>query len=340
MQPLVSILVPVYNVESYIEKCCQTLFGQDYDNIEYIFVNDASPDNSVQIINSVLENFPSRKSQVRIVSHNENRGLSAARNTAVKYASGDYLLHVDSDDFLELDAVRLLLAQACETNADIVVFNMRHIYKNTSYDEQQVISTEKFEYLTQLITYKTSVCVCGKLYKTYLFKNFGVHFVEGLNFGEDYVVTPRIVYYANNIVYCNKCLYNYVHYNEHSYTVSYKPQNINDLVRALELLSSFFQKKYGSDFDLSLAHARLQSKVKMLIAICLNRKTMWAYLPSVQSLYVDEKVNIRPKAYSIILYLSNKKMNTIMYYYITLAFKIKQLFKKCKRLQKMYYSNV
>lgn len=208
---------------------------------------------------------------------------------------------------MELDAVSILVAQACETNADVVVFNMRHVYKKTTYDEQQVISTDKLEYLYQLITYKASVCVCGKLYRTTLFKNYGVHFIEGLNFGEDYVVAPRIIYYANRIVYCKKCLYNYVHYNEHSYTLSYKPKNIDDLVFALRILSEFFQDKYHGDFECSLSEARLQSKIKMLIAICLNRKSMWKYLPYVQSLYIDEKVKIYPKAYSFILYLSNKK---------------------------------
>lgn len=328
MQPLVSILVPVYNVESYIEKCCQTLFGQDYDNIEYVFVDDASPDNSVQVIKNVLEGFPWRKTNVRIVSHEQNRGLSAARNTAIQYASGEYLLHVDSDDFLELDAVSILIDQACNTDADIVVFNMKHVYKNMTYDEQQDIAIDKFEYLKQLVTYQASVCVCGKLYKATLFKNCGIHFVEGLNFGEDYVVTPRIVYYAEKIVYCNKCLYNYVHYNENSYTASYKPKNIDDLVRSLEILSVFFRDKYGRDFDLSLSEARLQSKVKMLMAICLNRKTMWQYLPNVQSLYTNERAKVSPKAYSFILYLSNRRINYVMYYYIISAFWMKQILKK------------
>lgn len=328
MQPLISVLIPVYNVENYIGKCCETLFGQDYDNIEYIFVDDATPDNSVQIIKSVLESYPCRKSQVHIVTHDKNKGLSAARNTAISYASGNYLLHVDSDDFLELDAVRTLVDKAIETSADIVVFNMRHLYKNSTFEEQQKISIDKIEYLTQLITYKASVCVCGKLYKSNLFKDYGVHFVDGLNFGEDYVVTPRIVYYADNIVYLNKCLYNYVHYNEHSYTVSYKPKNIYDLVYALKLLTEFFENKVDASFDLSLSHARLQSKVKMLIAICLNCKTMWPYLSYVQNLYTNETVNISPKTYSFILYLSNKKMNTIMYYYIRLSFVIKQCIKK------------
>ena len=104
----VSILVPVYGVEKYIERCARSLFEQTYDNIEYIFVDDCTKDRSIVILQKVLEGYPNRKNQVKILHHEKNRGLSAARNTALDASTGDYLMHVDSDDYLRKDAVLLL----------------------------------------------------------------------------------------------------------------------------------------------------------------------------------------------------------------------------------------
>ena len=94
----VSILVPVYGVEKYIERCARSLFEQTYEDLEYIFVDDCSPDNSIEILKNTLENYPKRKEQVKIIHHDKNQGLSGARNTALSHATGDYVIFVDSDD--------------------------------------------------------------------------------------------------------------------------------------------------------------------------------------------------------------------------------------------------
>ena len=103
----VSIIIPVYGVEKYIEKCARSLFEQTYSNIEYIFVNDKSKDDSIDILKKILTAYPDRKAQVRIVEHEKNKGLSQARETGIGYASGMYLMHVDSDDYIEPNMVEL-----------------------------------------------------------------------------------------------------------------------------------------------------------------------------------------------------------------------------------------
>ncbi|MSH99652.1 glycosyltransferase, partial [Escherichia coli] len=87
---LVSILVPVYKVEKYIEKCAMSLFEQTYDNIEYVFVDDCSPDDSIALLESIMERYPKRKEQVKIVAHEKNAGLSNARITGINNCSGLY----------------------------------------------------------------------------------------------------------------------------------------------------------------------------------------------------------------------------------------------------------
>ena len=111
-QSMVSILVPVYGVEKYIERCAVSLMEQTYEDIEYIFVDDASPDLSVAVLEEVVARYAKRKSMVRVLHHAQNRGLSAARNTAVDAAVGKYMLHVDSDDYLATDAIEKLVRAA------------------------------------------------------------------------------------------------------------------------------------------------------------------------------------------------------------------------------------
>ena len=98
----VSVCIPIYGVEKYIERCARSLFEQTMtDDIEFIFVNDCTPDRSEQILLATLEDYPQRKKQVKILHHAENQGLTGARSTAVKAACGDYIIHCDSDDWVD-----------------------------------------------------------------------------------------------------------------------------------------------------------------------------------------------------------------------------------------------
>lgn len=107
--PLVSILIPVYNVEAYIERCARSAFEQSYQNLEFIFVDDATPDASIQVLQRVIADYPDRCDSIKILHHERNRGLAAARNTAIAACHGDFVMHVDSDDWLEPEAAELLI---------------------------------------------------------------------------------------------------------------------------------------------------------------------------------------------------------------------------------------
>ena len=118
--PTVSILVPIYGVEKYIEQCAETLFQQSFADIEYVFVNDCTKDRSVEILQQTIDRFPERKSQVILIQHEHNKGLGGARHTAFAASRGRYIMHVDSDDLLPLDAVEKLVKAAEKSGADIV----------------------------------------------------------------------------------------------------------------------------------------------------------------------------------------------------------------------------
>lgn len=330
MDPLVSICVPVYGVEQHIEKCCQSLFEQSYKNIEYIFVDDCTPDGSIQVINKVLEDYPQRKDSVKIIHHECNKGLSAARNTALSATTGHYVMPVDSDDYLDLDVVEKLVKKAQIENADVVLYDMRYVYPNRQFIVKQYVPDNHLDCIKDTLTYKMIVCVCGGLYEAGLFKNTGIRFVEGLNFGEDYVVKPRLLYYARKVVRCEGCLYNYVQYNTSSYTLSYRPKNIDDLIKAMDILDGFFEQK--EDYLMykdALVQAHWHVKVKLLIAICLHMSSVGDNLQMVSKLYdgLDKPHNMS-FTYRIVLWLANHGWHKMLIFYVNWGLKLKRILKR------------
>ena len=110
--PKVSICIAVYNVEKYIEQCVRSLFEQTLDDLEYIFVDDASPDASIDVLLRVLEDYPHRKNQVKLLRHETNQGVAVARKDAIAAATGEYIIHCDPDDWVDLDMYEKLYVKA------------------------------------------------------------------------------------------------------------------------------------------------------------------------------------------------------------------------------------
>ena len=123
--PAVSVIIPVYNVEPYIARCARSLFGQTLQDLEYIFVDDCTPDRSMQIVMEVLEEYQQWKAHVKIVKTPMNGGLARARLAGVAVATGDYIIHCDSDDEVETDAYRQMYEKAIAEDLDIVTCNFQ-----------------------------------------------------------------------------------------------------------------------------------------------------------------------------------------------------------------------
>ena len=118
--PKISVIVPIYGVEKYIEKCARSLFEQTFNDIEYIFVDDCTNDSSIRVLENVIKDYPQRASQVMILHHEVNKGLPQARKTGVEASHGDYIVHCDSDDWVENRMYECLYYKAVETSADLV----------------------------------------------------------------------------------------------------------------------------------------------------------------------------------------------------------------------------
>ena len=130
MQELVSVIIPVYNVEKYLSKCLDSIVNQTYNNLQIILVNDGTKDNSLEI----CQNYQNKDSRIQVINK-ENGGLSSARNKGLEYAEGKYCLFVDSDDYVELDLIESAVSKMEEVNADMVVFGFERFYEGTENTE-------------------------------------------------------------------------------------------------------------------------------------------------------------------------------------------------------------
>ena len=163
----VSVIVPVYNVQDYIEECLLSIMNQSYKEIEIVAVNDGSTDDSLR----VLEKMQARDSRI-IILNKENGGLSDARNYGIKHSTGDYYLFVDSDDVIHENMVEELLESLMKENADIAVSDMEYFYEDSNerkYSSGGTFETTNCKKNPELIAINNSAC--NKLFKKELFQD-------------------------------------------------------------------------------------------------------------------------------------------------------------------------
>ena len=244
--PAVSILVPVYSVEKYIERCVVSLMEQTYENIEYIFVDDCSPDNSITIIKSLINRYPKRKEQVIIIKHECNKGVSAARNTALRNSSGEFAVFVDSDDDMPRDAVEKLVKKQLLTGADIVTGQVVRRYD----DKVSIIERPHFynqdDFVEDMIRPSLNHTLWGRLIRKSLFIEHNIQAKEGVNIGEDMQIMVQLAFYANRCESLWEVVYYYDCTNEFSCMNQYDLNNIHRLSQdtaSMEIVHDFFAGK-------------------------------------------------------------------------------------------------
>ena len=240
--PLVSIIVPVYGVERYIERCAVSLFEQTYKDIEYIFVNDATQDKSIEVLRTVMERYPERAKAVRIVAHPQNKGISAARNTGVDSATGKYIWQVDSDDFVAIDAVQKWIDIAEQHKADVVICDVNVVTAN-GVETETVQYDNKSDYIRRLLQHTQKCAHWNKFYKRSLFVNFDIRADEHIRLADDYAMTPRLLYCAERVVMLHEPLYFYETTNQSSYVHNLSRVAIESQHRADGILTAFFADK-------------------------------------------------------------------------------------------------
>ena len=207
MQPKVSVIIPVYGVEHLIERCARSLFEQTLDSIEFLFINDCTPDKSIEVLRSVLSEYPNREEQVHIIRMPFNQGQAKVRNKGISLAKGEYTIHCDSDDWVEPIMYERMYEEAKKNKADVVVCD----YNET--DSVSKRSFSAFQHSNEKVSNKLSDWNCAgqlwnKLFRTELYSKI---ILPQDNMGEDMAMVSQMIYFCKRIIYIREPYYNFFH---------------------------------------------------------------------------------------------------------------------------------
>lgn len=240
--PKVSILVPVYGVESFIERCAKSIFEQTFKDIEYVFVNDCTPDNSIRVLENTLEKYPDRLKQTKIIHHQQNSGIAKVRNTLLTNASGTYVVFIDSDDWVETTMIEKLYEKAIKEQADIVGYDYYLSYPEHEIRKYTNYSSDYLTNLKDIISLKINAFTCMIFVKRDLYIQNDISFTPGINVGEDYIISVKLYYYSKKVSAVSEALYHYVQYNPANYS-RLSLQNIQDRINAVIEVEKFCKER-------------------------------------------------------------------------------------------------
>lgn len=275
----ISVIIPIYNVKLYIERCVRSLMEQTLKNLEFIFVNDYTPDESVHILQNVLKDYPGRKEQVKIIKHEKNKGSAAARNTGLMSAIGQYIIYCDSDDWIEKDMYEKLLRKALETGADIVGCDFYDDYAKYSIIRKQLFPQESKECVKRMLRGELHCSTCNKLIIRDLYDRTKICFPEKVNMWEDVSTIIPLCFHAKKIAYVHEALYHYIHYNTNSYTYSVNIKSLENLISSVESLECFFYAQQSTQaFEKDLFFMKLTVKLNLLLGSKGELQKKWNML--------------------------------------------------------------
>lgn len=238
--PLVSIIVPCYNVEQYLANCIESILYQSYPNWELILVDDGSSDRSGKI----CDEYTMKDSRIKII-HKKNGGVASARNVGIDTATGEYASFLDGDDFLHPDFLRDMIMLMQKKNADIVQCNFVRGYKEKFSDFVDNVDVQEYTPYDIFVADIANVIVCGKLYKIEILK--GIKIPEGRYF-EDDLITWRWYYTAKKIVVTSRPYYYYT-INDTSTMAQHKKKPNLSFIDAYDERITFFRETGERDLE-------------------------------------------------------------------------------------------
>lgn len=275
MNDLISVIIPVYNVASYLSMCIESVLSQRYSNLEIILIDDGSNDGSERICDEYA-----KKDYRIIVIHKINEGAAAAKNVGLKMATGKYLSFVDSDDYLEPNAYEHMTRILQESNADIVQCSYRDVYRDKTVEHLlDNISMNQIDFLVQFTKDWTCALLWDKLYKRTLFD--GIYFETGHKIDDEYF-TYLGVMNANKIVRNSKVVYNYrkrassIMYSSASIQqiitdrIDYLSKRRKDVIKRFPQLRIIFDTHYLNMMVLLSQSKNIKKEHIKLLCLCLK----------------------------------------------------------------------
>lgn len=276
--PTITIIIPVYNAANLLERCLKSLAAQSYTLLELVFVNDCCTDHSELILidfkHIMADTHPSVS--VKIINHDVNKGVAAARNSGLVVATGDYIYYLDADDFMAENAIEILVDKALQTNADVVGCNWVLQFEKTG----RHMSQPKPKTPEEAIEFMAKGVMRWNLWlflvKKELYDDFEIRFLPGENMGEDMMVMFKILLYAQTIAMVQESLYYYAQTNGESLTNTYSDKHKQEVVNNLyELNNHSIIVNKIVNWDFLFNCLKLNIKLPLLISNYKKKYVEW-----------------------------------------------------------------
>lgn len=274
MEYKVSVIIPVYKVEKFIGRCARSLMEQTLTDVEYIFVDDASPDGSISVLRQVLAGYPERSSHVRILTHTKNKGLPAARNTGLAVAQGEYIFHCDSDDFVEPSMLEQLYGKATETDADIVWCDWYLTFEKSERYMKQPTYDTPLEALKAMLGGAMKYNVWNKLIRRSLYVENRITFPAGYGMGEDMTIMLLFAY-AQKVAYLPHAFYHYVKLNTNAFSQTYSNRHLLELQHNVTAITDKLGNLFGNTLEQEISFLKLEAKFPFLFSNDSRKRKLW-----------------------------------------------------------------
>lgn len=237
-------------------------------------MDDATPDDSIKILEGVIVRYPHRKDQIHIVHHTENKGLPAARNTGLALATGEYIFHCDSDDYVEPSMLEEMYNTAKERDADIVWCDWYLTFaQNERYMKQPSYDTS-LEALKAMLSGAMKYNVWNKLVKRSLYVDNQIQFPAGYGMGED-MTMMMLFANANKVAYLPKAFYHYLKLNTGAFSQTYSERHLLELKHNVSRICDYMHVEYGKELENELAFFKLEAKFPFLITNDSRKYKLW-----------------------------------------------------------------
>lgn len=319
MKPKVSIIVPIYNCEKYLDEAIQSLLNQGIKECEFILVNDGSTDNSLNIANE----YKKLDSRIKIINQ-VNQGVSVARNTGIEAAQGEYIGFIDGDDWIEFDMYKTLYDIATKNNLDLIIsdfeqeldgkkiINKLDITANSIVNKEDIINN----ILPQFLQHEKLNTVCNKLFKREIMQRFNIRFPKGVALGEDGFFNINYFSNAESLMYIDYCGY---HYREVEGSATRNIFEKDYFNRALEVyneeIPSIYYSYFKDEYLKELKAIKFISNIISYTHIYFNPQTNIAFKERykyIKKMISNESVNTVIKKYWNILYLNKNKYERLL----------------------------
>lgn len=291
--PIISIIVPIYNAELYLSECLSSIASQTYQNIEVILINDGSKDRSKEIADNICK----KDQRFRLINQT-NFGVAAARQLGLKNTNGEFVIHADSDDLMAEKAIEYLYKSIVDNESDIAV---------GAYTEQYILGDklvthhtyEKYDFIRNILTGKYHSSLCNKLIRTELCR--GISFEKNINYMEDKLFLVKVLKKEGvKISIINENVY-YYRLVASSYTNNISSESISSSIKVTDKVCNIFQDTYSDKF---IAH--IKNKNKVMVLLNSQRTQRDTFPESIRYFPSDKNISLKHKLviFSDLLHMS------------------------------------